>query len=228
MAASDVATPDGRLDSPSAPIDGMVADLIALQAELPTVRKDGENPHYKSKFASLTGIMETVRPLLAKHNFAWVTFPQANESGQLVLTYKLVHQSGEQWSGDIPLLLGQQTPQAQGSAITYARRYALCAVLGIVGTDDDDDGEGASQRATNGHQSTAALRPASKAPEPAPRAANRGICLACRDAGYKARSGDTPKFVETPRGVLCTGIREDGEHAAHDPDATDLPDEIPF
>lgn len=119
--------------------------LVAFQAEAPTLAKDGVNPHFKSKFTPLDTIVETVQPLLAKHGLAWSTFPCFGPNDQPALRYKLRHVSGEVEEDTMPLLAAKTDPQGQGSAITYARRYAICAVLNLV-ADDDDDGNSASQR----------------------------------------------------------------------------------
>ena len=134
--------------------------LAAFQAEAPTLKKDSINPHFKSKFASLDGIVETIKPLLAKHGLVWVTLPGRDADGTPVLNYRLVHATSEladpgtfrqgDWlGGSIPLLLTKNDPQGQGSAITYARRYALCAVLNLVADEDDDGNAGSQKRAVS-------------------------------------------------------------------------------
>lgn len=120
--------------------------LAALQGEVPTITKDSINPHFKNRYASLETIMETIRPLLAKHGFAWVTMPSTNDAGEPTLKYSLMHAGGEHLDGEMKLMLGSTTAQAQGSALTYARRYSIMAVLGLV-ADEDDDGNAATTAA---------------------------------------------------------------------------------
>lgn len=121
--------------------------LLAAQREMPSVVTDSTNPHFGSQYLSLHGLQEALRPVLTRNDLLWIAMP-GEEDGRPVLQYSLLHgPSRESIGGTMPLLLGsQQTSQALGSAITYARRYALSAVLGIAA--DDDDGEGASQKAT--------------------------------------------------------------------------------
>lgn len=120
----------------------MWADLQAAKRELPAMPKDKTNPHFKSKYTSLDAIMELVDPVLDKHGFIWVTKPGIHEKGP-TLIYELVHVgSGNSIAGEMPLMLQKSDPQGQGSAITYARRYSICAVLGLV-ADEDDDGNSA-------------------------------------------------------------------------------------
>jgi hypothetical protein len=126
--------------------------LLAAQREMPALKKTATNPHFKSKFAPLDTIVETVNPVLHKHGLTWSTLPGHDEYGP-ALTYRLAHApSGESIEGRMPLLLAKPDAQGMGSAITYARRYALCAVLNLV-SDDDDDGSGAA--AANANRSSA-------------------------------------------------------------------------
>jgi hypothetical protein len=118
--------------------------MLAVQGEAPTLPKDATNPHYKSKYTPLDTIVERIGPILNKHGLVWSTLPGRDEHGDPALTYRLSHApTGEVLEGTMPLLLSKQDAQGQGSAITYARRYALCAVLNLV-ADDDDDGQRAA------------------------------------------------------------------------------------
>lgn len=122
--------------------------LLAFQAEAPTLPKDATNPHFKSKFTPLDTIVETVRPLLAKHGLTWQAFPSFGPNGEPALRYKLAHAAtGEVEQDTMPLLLAKNDPQGLGAGLTYARRYSLTAVLNLV-SDEDDDGNRASQRGT--------------------------------------------------------------------------------
>jgi hypothetical protein len=126
-----------------APQTSLLEAVLALQADAPTLPKDATNPHFRSKYTPLDTIVETIRPLLGKHGLVWMTLPVSSE-GRPALFYRLAHaKTGEEISGTMPLLLGKEDSQGFGSAITYARRYSLCAVLNLV-ADDDDDGNAAS------------------------------------------------------------------------------------
>jgi hypothetical protein len=121
--------------------ESFLSSLAAVQAAVPALKKDKTNPHFRSKYVSLDSIVETVGPLLNEHGLVWITKPSSNEHGP-TLDYRLVHvKTGEGESGSMPLLLTKQDSQGFGSAVTYARRYALSSVLNLV-TDDDDDGNG--------------------------------------------------------------------------------------
>jgi hypothetical protein len=124
--------------------DGLLSALLAFQHEAPKLRKAGENPHFRSRFVTLDTIVETVGPLLNKHGLVWTTLPGRDSTGEPALHYRLAHAStGEALDGCIPLLLTKADPQGQGSALTYARRYSITAVLNLV-ADEDDDGNSAS------------------------------------------------------------------------------------
>lgn len=150
----------------------LFAALAAFQAEAPTLPKTATNPHFRSKFTPLDVIVEQTRGLLSKHGIVWIAKPGENADGKPVLDYTLAHAaSGEREDGSMPLLLAKPDSQGQGSAITYARRYALCAVLNLV-ADDDDDGNAAS-RGQNGQAQKPAAKPLS--------ADNRGKVLKAFD-----------------------------------------------
>lgn len=117
--------------------------LAAFQAEVPTVAKGNtaDAGNYKYKYADLSDVTEKVLPLLGKHGLSFSAKPCLTEDGRLVLRYVLRHVGGESDGGDYPL--SGSNAQALGSAITYARRYALCAVTGVAPGGDDDDGANA-------------------------------------------------------------------------------------
>jgi hypothetical protein len=122
----------------------LTAALVAFQAELPDVSKGGNNPAFKSKYATLPDVTKAVFPVLARHGLAWVTMPDETETGH-VLRWELRHVSGESLTGVWPLPDGVKA-QELGSWITYGRRYTLSAVTGIT-PDEDDDGNGATSPA---------------------------------------------------------------------------------
>jgi hypothetical protein len=121
--------------------------LVAAQADMPAVEPDAVNPHFKTKFVSLDHLIAKTRPVLNRHHLALVQLPATSEAGLPVLRTILIHgPSGEQVSADAPLMLGKNDMQGLGAAITYARRYAWAAALGIA-TEEDDDDESAAKTA---------------------------------------------------------------------------------
>lgn len=126
-------------------IDKLATALVSAQAQLKPAAKDSTNPHFKSKYASLQSVWEAAQPCLAKNSLSVLqTFGQS-DGDVMHITTTLLHNSGQFIRGTLSIKPQQATPQGIGSAITYGRRYALAAILGIV-TDDDDDGNAASER----------------------------------------------------------------------------------
>lgn len=115
--------------------------LCAFQHQIEGAPKDATNPFYKSKYADLESIWETIKEPLFKNGLSvtqtnsYITLEGQTPMTTLVTT--LWHTSGQWITGEMPLLLKNLDSQGQGSAITYARRYALAALLGIYQTDDD-------------------------------------------------------------------------------------------
>lgn len=129
--------------SPS--VKELIGALIAAQTELPTLTKEKENPFFKSKYAGLETVLPAALKVLTAHGLGLVQTVGGDGQGGTTLTTILVHESGEWISDTQPLLLVKVEPQSQGSAITYGRRYALMAMLGLV-AEDDDDGHAASRQ----------------------------------------------------------------------------------
>lgn len=109
--------------------------LNKFQSEMGKVVFDSNNPFFKSKYASLSALVSTAKPILAKNG---LSVSQLVSDGGSVTTM-LLHSSGQFLSSTLTLKPVKEDPQGQGSAITYARRYAYASILGIV-SDEDDDG----------------------------------------------------------------------------------------
>lgn len=116
--------------------------FAAAQAEIENATKNASNPHFKSKYADLAEIIETSRPVLAKHGLAVIQIPGYRD-GAVMLDVMLLHKSGEWIKGEAGSPLEKATAQSIGSATTYLRRYSLAALCGMA--QEDDDGQAASQ-----------------------------------------------------------------------------------
>ena len=121
----------------------LAAALCAVQGELKPAIKQADNPFFKSKYVDLPGVWEAIRPLLAKNGLSVVQTFTASADGPTIVT-TLMHKSGQWVSSELFLKPAKSDPQGVGSAITYGRRYALSAMVGVV-ADEDDDGNAASQ-----------------------------------------------------------------------------------
>lgn len=126
-------------------ISKLAKALIAVQRELSPAMKDAKNPFVNSNYASLNSVMQTCREALLQ-NGIWLTqlpvpAPVELGAGYIGLVTKLTHAESGQWqSSFIVAPLPKNDPQGMGSALTYCRRYALTAMLGIVTEDDDAEG----------------------------------------------------------------------------------------
>lgn len=123
------------------PKDGLLIEaLIKARQSFDPITKDRTNPFHKAKYATLDSVLESVQPALSENGLAIVQVMDTL-SGKSYLVTKLYHTSGnciDSWY-PIPELTD---PQKLGAAITYARRYSVCAMLSVT-ADEDDDGESA-------------------------------------------------------------------------------------
>ena len=121
---------------------GLASALAAAQLEMKNPRMDSTNPHFRNRYASLAAVRDAVVPLLARHGISLMQNLTTTERGIGCETI-LLHTSGETLRfGPLVLPATKADAQGFGSAATYARRYTLMAIAGVVG-DEDDDGEGA-------------------------------------------------------------------------------------
>ena len=119
-------------------IGALAAALSKAQADITGALKDSNNPFFKSKYADLASCWDACRKQLAANNLAVIQTVWVNwERDESVLRTTLAHSSGEWIQSDVPIRAKDGSPQAAGSAITYARRYALTAIVGLAQIDDD-------------------------------------------------------------------------------------------
>jgi hypothetical protein len=126
--------------------------LDAARAEFPVIVKNRVNPHFKSKYADLQAILEAVTPALRANGLVLV---QGIDAGELITSIIQPGDNAEIFPAlhcTIPLP-ADTDPQKFGSAITYARRYGIVTLLGLV-TEDDDDANAASPEAAPKRKAT--------------------------------------------------------------------------
>lgn len=146
-------------------IGNLATALATAQAEMDFAKKDSSNPFFKSSYADLASVWEVCRTVLPKNGLAIIQTAEPAEAGRLRVRTTLAHKSGEWIAGVLDIPAVKNDPQAYGSAITYARRYSLAAIVGVIA--DDDDGEAAMGRG----ESKVTPKPARAAPLSPPRAA---------------------------------------------------------
>jgi len=173
---------------------GIAAALADLQSHLPRIGKDAQAQY--GKYADLADVTKAIMPLLGERGLSFTCAPTlVFAERQFVLEYTLRHVSGEQLTGTYPLP-SSGSPQQVGSAITYARRYALCAVTGAV-ADEDDDGQAAEK----------AVRPKAKRETPPPRTAAE---LPRNRDGSTRRSETTDAELEASGQMTGAQVRDHG------------------
>jgi len=162
----------------STEIDKLALALSKAQAKITAVvaaetakvvTKKGAN--YQYKYAHLSAVLEVCRVPLSENGLAVVQAPQAG-GGVVVVTTMILHSSGQFISSDLALRPAEYTPQAIGSAITYARRYALSAMVGVA--PEDDDGKAAQPKTTE----SAARKPKESLPPADPAVARKKLSTA--------------------------------------------------
>ena len=120
----------------------IITALLQAQSEMSNPKKGSENPYFKSKYADLNAVREAIIPILNKHHII-VLQPTVVVEGKNYVKTLLFHESGESIESFTEIVFSKQNDaQAQGSGITYARRYGLQSLV-CIGADDDD-GNGAS------------------------------------------------------------------------------------
>jgi len=131
----------------------LAAALVAFQASAPTINKGRtaliptkSGGSYSYKYADLSDIWDAIREPLKANGLAVTQSLTGGSSGFLGIRTTVWHQSGQHMSDTVELAITSRTPQEVGSQVTYFKRYALSALLGLS-TEDDDDGAAASRRA---------------------------------------------------------------------------------
>jgi len=121
---------------------GKLSEALAkAQGEMKPASFDAQNPHFRSRYATLASIMEACRAALSQNQIAVIQGASVIED-RVIVTTMLVHASGEFISDQLSMNIQKDSPQAIGSAITYARRYSLASLAGVI-SDEDDDAEAA-------------------------------------------------------------------------------------
>lgn len=115
-------------------ITNLTKAMFEFQTKVSSVKKSANNPHFKKNYADLTSILETINPILQECGLLVTQHPHADS----LVTTVYHAESGEFMQSEQVLRMKDlSNPQQQGSAITYARRYALAGIFNLNQTDDD-------------------------------------------------------------------------------------------
>lgn len=125
-------------------VDALFPALHKAQGALNGVVKDGKNPAFKSRYATLENVIDAAKPALQAADLAFTQAPGALVEGAIEITTMIMHTSGQWLRSTLHVPLSKRDPQGVGSAITYGLRYSLMATLGLPPVDDD--GESAMDR----------------------------------------------------------------------------------
>ena len=115
--------------------------LSKAQAEMSAAGLNHENPYFKSKYADLADIVKVSRPALSKNGLSVIQQILPNDDGQNILHCILAHSSGQWIETRMRILPAKSDVQSLASYITYLRRYSYAAIVGVVVSNEDDDGE---------------------------------------------------------------------------------------
>lgn len=173
----------------SAEIKDLASALCKAQSEMSAASKDRVNPHFKNQYATLASVWEACRGPLTGNGLSVVQLAGTEDVETILL-----HSSGQWLSARTPILAdktGRAASQAYGSAVTYARRYALSAMVGIV--QDDDDGEASGQPEGKPEPT--------KSPRP-PAMAEREPPTDVKTARFIINGNPTPELMEVAYRVL--------------------------
>jgi len=147
-------------------INEIAAAMAEVQAEIGPAIKSSENPHLRNRYADINSVYAAIREVLPKHGLAVIQTMLPTDGSRAHVRTMLCHKSGQWLAGEIVMPLDRQGgTQGMGSAITYARRYSLSAIVGVV-TEEDDDGNAAQGR--NSKAQAQQQREAAKAANPSP------------------------------------------------------------
>ncbi len=137
--------------------------LAKFQKDMPSARMSGKNPHFRSKYATLDDIMKVVN--VANGYGLSVTTSLDFEGEEIRCTTTMWHESGENLVTKMPIIVDKKNMQSFGSAISYARRYSIASLFGIV-ADEDDDGNAVAlpQKRTAPGVSPSPVEPPSEGP----------------------------------------------------------------
>lgn len=156
----------------------LIKALIKARSEFAAIAKDRVNPHYKNRYATLDAVLAAVEPALCKHGLTIIQTTEI-EDDRAVLSTHLFHESGDFITGKYPLPSVNTDSQKMGAALTYARRYSVCAILSITADEDDDgNGAGADQKPQD---QVPSLRPVGKTIS---EAQSKRLWAIARNSGY--------------------------------------------
>ena len=120
--------------------------LCMFQSKASGAAKKATNPHFKAKYADLSAVLDAIREPMAEAGLAFTQFAETDDRQSVCITTMIMHETGEYMQSTLCVPVSKGDAQGLGSAITYGKRYALQAMLGVP--SEDDDGNAAVQKVT--------------------------------------------------------------------------------
>jgi len=129
-------------------INEIAAALAKSQGEFPRIGHNRDNSFFKSSYADLDAIIQTIKPTLSKHGLSITQFTRIGTTGEIVLHTRLIHASGQWMETRSRIIPEKGDVQSYGRAVSYHKRYALMGLLGVTASGDtnDDDAEGLMEK----------------------------------------------------------------------------------
>jgi len=193
--------------SQSPELDQLATALAIAQGSIQGAVKDRTNPAFKSSYADLASVWDACRTALSANGLSVSQHPGRLEDGSATVTTILLHKSGQHISSVCAALPRDQSPAAVGSVVTYLRRYALAAAVGVA--PEDDDGQAASHATPNPQ------------PQRAPAQAQRVAEALGGRVESVERISPTPSGID-PSCPTCSGSMWDNREKKTNPKAPDF------
>lgn len=193
--------------SQSPELDQLATALAIAQGSIQGAVKDRTNPAFKSSYADLASVWDACRAALSANGLSVSQHPGRLEDGSATVTTILLHKSGQHISSVCAALPRDQSPAAVGSVVTYLRRYALAAAVGVA--PEDDDGQAASHATPNPQ------------PQRAPAQAQRVAEALGGRVESVERIAPTPSGID-PSCPTCSGSMWDNREKKTNPKAPDF------
>jgi len=178
------------MNDKSEDITELAKALCKVQSEDLFALTDKENPFFKSKYADLSSCWTVARKPLTENGLSVAQLMESTEDGTPVVVTMLMHISGQWIKSSLVIKPDKPGPQALGSAITYGRRYAFCAIVGIC--PEDDDADSATKRKKAGESGK---KPEKKTPK--------------KEEEPQGKTSNF-KFLETMKGLKDRIVKVDG------------------
>jgi len=121
----------------SAEVKNLFKAFHEAQQEMQAVHKDATNPFFKSSYATLENVVSVVKSAFNGKGLSFTQAPGALVEGELTVSTRIMHVSGEWMESDFQMPLAKKDPQGTGAALSYSCRYSLMAICGLPATDDD-------------------------------------------------------------------------------------------